>query len=84
MSGQQFPLHQGRLRIGATEDNDLVIEIPTVSRYHAELTVKGRDIEIEDLRSSNGTLVNGARIQRSPLHPGDRVTIADVQLRYER
>jgi VWFA-related protein len=83
-SGEVVQLRQGRMRIGSLDDNDVVIEISTVSRYHAEVLVKGRDIELEDLRSRNGTLVNGAPIRRTPLHPGDRINIADVGLRFER
>lgn len=83
-SGQVVTLRAGRLRIGSRSDNDLVIDLPTVSRCHAEISVRGRAVEIEDLHSRNGTQVNGAPVRRSPLRPGDRITIADVGLRYER
>ena len=83
-AGEVVRLRAGRLRIGSRDDNDLVIDLPTVSRNHAELTARGRKIEIEDLHSRNGTHVNGAPVRRSPLHPGDRIGIADVSLRYER
>lgn len=83
-AGQSVALKRGTLRIGALPDNDIVIPHSTVSRYHAEVHVKGRKVEVEDLRSNNGTLVNGAAIQRSPVRPGDRITIADVDLVFER
>lgn len=83
-AGEVVRIRAGRLRIGSRDDNDLVIDLPTVSRNHAELTARGRKIEIEDLHSRNGTHVNGAPVRRSPLHPGDRIAIADVSLRYER
>jgi VWFA-related protein len=83
-SGHVVQLRAGRLRIGSRGDNDLVIDLPQVSRCHAEVNVRGRAVEIEDLHSRNGTQVNGAPVKRSPLRPGDRITIADVGLRYER
>lgn len=89
MSGQSkgttFPLRPGRTRIGANEDNDLTLPTDTVSRYHAEIIARGRRVEIEDLRSKNGTFVNGGAIdRRHRLRPGDRIRIADVELRFER
>jgi len=83
-AGESVRLRQGRLRIGALADNDLVIPTPAVSRYHAEVHVKGRQVEIEDLRSRNGTTVNDAAIKRRPIHPGDRIRIADTDLVFER
>lgn len=84
--GEIFRLKRGRVRIGAIEANDLVIPTMTVSRYHAEVHVAGSRVEIKDLHSENGTLINGNRVESAPipLHPGDRIRIADVDLIYER
>ena len=84
--GEVHALQRGRLRIGAVDANDLVIPSMAVSRYHAELFVSGTRVEIKDLHSSNGTHINGQRVQAAPLrlHPGDRIQIADVELVYER
>ena len=79
-AGQEVPIRQ-RLRIGAQADNDLVVDDETVSRHHAEVRARGGALEIEDLGSTNGTLVNGERIaQPQRLQPGDRVHIASLQL----
>jgi hypothetical protein len=83
-AGEGIALRPGRIRIGSLPDNDLAIPSSTVSRYHAEIHVSGRRVSIEDLRSSNGTHVNGTAVQMSPLHPGDRIKIADIDLVYER
>jgi Mg-chelatase subunit ChlD len=83
--GTTFPLRPGRTRIGANEDNDLMLPTDAVSRYHAEIIAHGRRVEIEDLRSKNGTFVNGGPVdKRQRLRPGDRIRIADVELRFER
>jgi VWFA-related protein len=83
-AGEGIMLRPGRIRIGSLPDNDLSIPSSTVSRYHAEIHVAGRRVSIEDLRSSNGTQVNGTVVQMSPLRPGDRIKIADIDLVFER
>lgn len=82
--GTRFPIKPGRTRIGALDDNDIVLASTTVSRYHAEIVTRGGRVEISDLRSRNGTRVNGQVIQQSPLQAGDRIAIADVEMVYER
>ncbi len=83
-AGESVPLRSGITRIGALPDNDVVIPARTVSRYHAQIRARRGRVEIEDLRSGNGTQVNGTAIRTSPLHPGDQIRIADVDLVYER
>lgn len=60
----------GRERAAA----DVVLRDPNVSRRHAQLTYTGSDWSIEDLNSTNGTLVNNRRISRCPLRDGDLLT----------
>ena len=68
-------------RIGRAADNDLVVDDLAVSRYHAELraTHDGR-YEIVDLRSHNGTYLNGAPVDRSPVGEGDLIGIGHSML----
>jgi Mg-chelatase subunit ChlD len=81
---ERFTLHRGRTRIGSLADNDVVIDAEVVSRYHAEIHASRNQIEIRDLQSTNGTLVNGVPIESSPLEPGDRVRIGEVEMVFER
>jgi VWFA-related protein len=83
-AGLVYDLPSGRTRIGALDDNDIVLLSGAVSRYHAEITARGRRVSIADLRSKNGTRVNGQVVSESPLRPGDRIAIADVEMVYER
>ncbi len=70
--------------IGAAAGNDLVLADNQVSRNHAVLEGRGRNIELVDLNSENGTFVNGERISRRVLADGDRVALGpDVHLIYE-
>lgn len=83
-AGAVIALRPGRTRIGALEENEVVIPSEAVSRFHAEIVARGRKLEIADLRSKNGTRVNGQPITRAPLRPGDKILIADVELIFER
>lgn len=68
------------VRIGRASDNDLVVQHPQVSRYHAVLERTGRDFRLTDLGSTNGTMVNGKRITRPQmLREGDAVQIATAR-----
>lgn len=66
----QTPCTVGRERAAA----DVVLRDPNVSRRHAQLTFTGSAWTIEDLGSTNGTLVNSRRITRCPLRSGDVLT----------
>ncbi|MDF0530539.1 ATP-binding cassette domain-containing protein [Tsukamurella sp. 8F] len=67
--------------IGRTPDNDLVIDDMLVSRRHARVVATAQGPVLEDLRSANGTQVNGSRIAGpTPLHDGDVVTVGNSDL----
>jgi pSer/pThr/pTyr-binding forkhead associated (FHA) protein len=83
LTEERFSLRRGRTRIGSLGENDVVIDTDFVSRHHAEIHAASDEIRIEDLGSTNGTLVNGAPIQSSPLQPGDRIRIGDVEMVFE-
>jgi two-component system, cell cycle response regulator len=72
--GQIFPVRAGEARIGRADDADLSIRDSSISRYHALLyRDPGGDAHIRDLGSTNGTFVNGKRIQDVKLTAGDRI-----------
>ena len=64
--------------LGGAEGNDIVFPESEVSRNHAVLERRGRNIELADLNSENGTLVNGERITRRVLAEGDRISLGDA------
>lgn len=70
------------LVLGRGKDCDVVLEDTKASRRHARLIVLGSVVEIEDLGSSNGTLLNGHRVQRRLLRSGDELTIGTTTVRY--
>jgi len=65
--------------LGRAPRADFVLDAALVSRLHCRLTAdKSDQLVLEDLRSTNGTLVNGTRVDRQLLKAGDRVTIGRV------
>jgi len=70
-------MHGSDLVIGRLAGCGLPIDSPLISREHARLSLRDDAVLIEDLKSTNGTWVNGARITApTPIHPGDRVAFA--------
>ncbi len=62
--------------IGRSEDNDIYLNSPQVSRFHAQINVLNeKSIEIEDLDSKHGTIVNGRHISRQVLSDKDKILI---------
>ncbi|MDD5370240.1 MAG: DUF3662 domain-containing protein [Anaerolineaceae bacterium] len=75
-----FPLRQLVVNIGRRLDNHLTIDDPRISRSHAQLrAIHGRYV-LFDLNSTGGTYVNGQRISRIDLNPGDVISLAGVPL----
>ena len=69
-----FRLDRDRIEIGRDPSNTIVLESdPGVSRKHAVIVKQGTGYLVQDLGSSNGTYVNGVRVQSAALNPGDVV-----------
>ena len=64
--------------IGRIPPSDLPIADMSLSRQHARFVLQGDQVVVEDLGSTNGTLVNGQRIQRAKVGPDDRVSLGSV------
>jgi pSer/pThr/pTyr-binding forkhead associated (FHA) protein len=66
--------------IGRTARADFIVDAALISRLHCRLTADRSDqLVVEDLGSTNGTLVNGEKIGRSVLRHGDRLTVGRVE-----
>lgn len=84
VNGIRHPLTSPGFTIGRGTDADVRINDPSISRLHARVTVHGRgdapQITIEDMGSTNGIVVNGRRVQSSPLTEGARIEIGNTRM----
>ncbi|WP_437332106.1 sigma 54-interacting transcriptional regulator [Sorangium sp. So ce394] len=75
------PLRDG-LRLGRSEQNDVVLDDHQVSRFHARFTRSEQGWLVEDLGSTHGTLVNTVRITTHALKAGDRIQVGNILLAF--
>ena len=80
--GERVSLDGGRLVIGRHPDCDLALDDPMASREHAEVVVDAGALTLVDLRSTNGTRVNGAFVERHSLGHGDEICVGETVLRF--
>jgi hypothetical protein len=79
----EYIFDQSDITIGAMEDNDLVIDDETASRYHCEITQDENSYLVRDLDSTNGTFINRVRIKEGYLKPGCTVTVGKTDIRFQ-
>jgi pSer/pThr/pTyr-binding forkhead associated (FHA) protein len=77
-----FRILPGNVRtIGRATGADFIVEAALVSRVHCRVTaLAGGELEISDLECTNGTYVNGQRIETARLAPGDKLQVGRVEL----
>ena len=80
--GQIFRILPGSVRtIGRATGADFIVDAALVSRVHCRLTAAtDGGLEVKDLESTNGTYVNGTRIDTSSLRHGDRLKVGRVEI----
>ena len=75
-----FRLLPGSIKtLGRAQTVDFVVDAALVSRVHCRFTLNDGGLGVEDLGSTNGTWVNGRRIERAPLQSGDTIKIGRVE-----
>jgi len=84
-AGHEFNIERdGSYVLGRGLEVDFQVPDPMASRRHALLTIRGATAVIEDLGSTNGTMVNGVAVKRQELNSGDRITIGSTDLEFVR
>jgi DNA-binding NtrC family response regulator len=81
--GQSLELTSELVKVGKAPDNDLIIDHPTVSRYHCQIRKDGERYVVTDLGSTNGTFVDGAQVREAFLNPGSLIEVGDAEVRYQ-
>lgn len=64
--------------MGRAPEASISVPEPTLSRQHVRIELLGNEVWIEDLDSSNGTCINGVKVKRGRLRPGDNVTLGTM------
>ncbi len=79
---REYPLDKESVSIGRRHTNDIQLNDLTVSGRHALVTTLGDNVFVDDLGSTNGTLLNGSRVTKSMLKHGDIIQVGNFQFSY--
>lgn len=82
-NGESVKIDKDTMVVGRSRTCDVVIPSAKVSRQHASLSLAGTELHIEDLGSANGVWLNGEKITRTRVSPGDSYTISDETLTFD-
>jgi pSer/pThr/pTyr-binding forkhead associated (FHA) protein len=83
MTGRTQELKVEKTTIGRVEDNTFQIAEPSVSSHHCEVVLRGSEVVVRDLNSTNGTYINGEKITERVIKPGQILRLGQVELRLE-
>lgn len=80
VNGRRYPVTRSRTVLGRGSDVDIEIDDPNASRRHVEILWDGTRAQANDLGSTNGTLLNGARLQSAALPPDSIMSIGKTTI----
>ena len=83
LTGRTFELKVDKTTVGRVEDNAFQIPETSVSSHHAEILLRGNDVVIRDLDSTNGTFINGEKISEAVVKPGQILRLGMIEMRLE-
>jgi len=83
VAGRNFSLNKDQLSVGRSPLNDIIIKTNSVSSHHAHFERGTNGWQLSDDGSSNGTFVNGHKIESTELKSGDRIKFGDIQLDFD-
>ena len=82
-AGRSCELKVDKTTIGRVEDNTFPITEPSVSSHHCEVLLRGEEVLVKDLGSTNGTFINGQKIAEGVLKPGQILRVGQIEVRLE-
>ena len=84
MTGRTHELKVDKTTIGRVEDNTFPIADPSVSSHHCEVLLRGTDVVVHDLNSTNGTFINGEKVNgEAVVKPNQILRLGQIELRLE-
>ena len=83
LTGRTFELKVDKTTVGRVEDNTFQIPETSVSSHHAEILLRGSEVVVKDLNSTNGTFINGEKVSEAVLKPGQILRLGMIEMRLE-
>ena len=83
MTGRSHELKVDKTTIGRVEDNTFAIVDPSISSHHCEVLLRGAEIVVRDLNSTNGTFINGEKVTETVIKPGQILRLGQIEMRLE-
>ena len=82
-TGRAHELKTETTTVGRVSDNAFEIPEASVSSHHAEFVLRGTEVLVRDLNSTNGTFINGERVTEATLKPGQILRLGTIEMRLE-
>ena len=83
-TGRTYELKVDKTTVGRVSDNAFEIPEASVSSHHGEILLRGNDVIVRDLNSTNGTFINGERVTgEATLKPGQILRLGTIEMRLE-
>jgi len=83
LTGKSYELKVDKTTIGRADDNNFQITEGSVSSHHCEVLLRGKDVVVKDISSTNGTFISGERITEGTLKPGQILRLGQLEMRLE-
>src|SRR5881409_506283 len=83
LTGRTYELKTDKTTVGRVSDNAFEIAEASVSSHHCEILLRGNDVVVKDLGSTNGTFINGEKITEAVLRPGQILRCGMIEMRLE-
>jgi len=84
LTGKSYELKADKNTIGRLDDNTFQITEASVSSHHCEVFLRGKDVVVKDLNSTNGTFINGERVSaEATLKAGQILRLGSIEMRLE-
>src|SRR5216684_707606 len=83
MTGRTHELTVDKTTIGRVEDNTFQIAEPSISSHHCEVLLRGSEVVVRDLNSTNGTFINGEKVTESVIKPGQVLRLGQIEIKLE-
>jgi Protein of unknown function (DUF3662)/FHA domain len=80
IGGKRYPITKSRTVIGRGTDADITVDDTSISRKHVEVLWDGARGQVNDLGSTNGSLLNGSRVSKAPLAPDSVIDIGRTRI----